>query len=43
MNIKFGGDKGGFSGYSVVVFRKVVGGVVFYRVVGRGVGVGFGS
>ena len=43
LNIKSGGDKGGFSGHSAVVLRKAVGGVASHRAAGRGAGAGFGS
>ncbi|XP_003405085.2 keratin, type II cytoskeletal 74 [Loxodonta africana] len=43
LNIKSGGDKGDFSGYSAVMPRKAVGSVASYRAAGKGAGAGFGS
>ncbi|XP_004429131.1 PREDICTED: LOW QUALITY PROTEIN: keratin, type II cytoskeletal 74 [Ceratotherium simum simum] len=43
LNIKSGGDKGGFSGHSAVVLRKAVGSAASYRAAGKGPGAGFGS
>ncbi|XP_011228204.2 keratin, type II cytoskeletal 74 [Ailuropoda melanoleuca] len=43
LNIKSGGDKGGFSGRSAVVLRKAVGSAASYRAAGKGPGAGFGS
>ncbi|KAF6339627.1 keratin 74 [Rhinolophus ferrumequinum] len=43
LNIKSGGDKGGFSGHSAVVLRKAVGRAASYRVAGKGAGAGFSS
>ncbi|XP_007947746.1 keratin, type II cytoskeletal 74 [Orycteropus afer afer] len=43
LNIKSGGDKGDFSGYSAVVPRKAVGSVASFRSVGKGAGPGFSS
>ncbi|XP_069442478.1 keratin, type II cytoskeletal 74 [Ovis canadensis] len=43
LNVKSGGDKGGFSGHSAVVPRKVGGSVASYRAPSKGVGAAFGS
>ncbi|KAF3826210.1 keratin, type II cytoskeletal 74 [Mirounga leonina] len=43
LNIKPGGDKGGFSGHSAVVLRQALGSAASYRAVGKGPGAGFGS
>ncbi|KAM6216343.1 keratin, type II cytoskeletal 74-like [Rhynchocyon petersi] len=43
LNIKSGGGRGDFSGYSAVVPRKAVGSVASYRAAGKGAGAGFGS
>ncbi|KAM5251198.1 keratin, type II cytoskeletal 74 [Hipposideros larvatus] len=43
LNIKSGGDKGGFSGHSAVVLRKAVGSAASHRVAGKGAGAGFSS
>uniref|UniRef100_A0A452SC75 Keratin 74 n=1 Tax=Ursus americanus TaxID=9643 RepID=A0A452SC75_URSAM len=43
LNIKSGGDKGGFSGRSAVVLRKAVGSAASYRAAGKGPGAGFCS
>ncbi|XP_043419954.1 keratin, type II cytoskeletal 74 [Prionailurus bengalensis] len=43
LNIKAGGDKGGFSGRSAVVLRKAVGSMASCRAAGKGPGAGFSS
>ncbi|XP_055250705.1 keratin, type II cytoskeletal 74 [Moschus berezovskii] len=43
LNVKSGGDKGGFSGHSAVVLRKVGGGAASYRAPSKGAGAAFGS
>ncbi|XP_025138243.3 keratin, type II cytoskeletal 74 [Bubalus bubalis] len=43
LNIKSGGDKGGFSGHSAVVLRKVGGSAASYRAPSKGAGAAFGS
>uniref|UniRef100_A0A452FHZ7 Keratin 74 n=1 Tax=Capra hircus TaxID=9925 RepID=A0A452FHZ7_CAPHI len=43
LNVKSGGDKGGFSGHSAVVLRKVGGSVASYRAPSKGAGAAFGS
>ncbi|XP_036107282.1 keratin, type II cytoskeletal 74-like [Molossus molossus] len=43
LNIKSGGGKGGFSGYSAVVLRKAAGTVASHRGAGKGAGAGFGT
>ena len=43
LNIKSGGDKGGLSGHSAVVLRKVGGSVASYRAPSKGAGAAFGS
>uniref|UniRef100_A0A8D0TZX0 Keratin 74 n=1 Tax=Sus scrofa TaxID=9823 RepID=A0A8D0TZX0_PIG len=43
LNIKSGGDKGGFSGHSAAVLRKALGSAASYRAAGKGAGAGFGS
>ena len=43
LNIKAGGDKGGFSGRSAVLLRKAVGSMASCRAAGKGPGAGFSS
>lgn len=43
LNVKSGGDKGGFSGRSAVVLRKAMGRAASYRAAGKGAGAGFSS
>ncbi|XP_037370690.1 keratin, type II cytoskeletal 74 [Talpa occidentalis] len=43
LNLKAGGDKGGFSGHSAVVLRKAVGSAASHHAAGKGAGAGFGS
>ncbi|ELK19003.1 Keratin, type II cytoskeletal 74 [Pteropus alecto] len=43
LNIKSGGNKGGFSGHSAVALRKAVGSVASHRVNGKGAGASFSS
>ncbi|XP_040090150.1 keratin, type II cytoskeletal 74 isoform X3 [Oryx dammah] len=43
LNVKSGGDKGGFSGHSAVVLRKVGGSVASYHAPSKGAGAAFGS
>ncbi|XP_061275094.1 keratin, type II cytoskeletal 74 isoform X1 [Bos javanicus] len=43
LHIKSGGDKGGFSGHSAVVLRKVGGSAASYRAPSKGAGAAFGS
>ncbi|KAF4010214.1 hypothetical protein G4228_001793 [Cervus hanglu yarkandensis] len=43
LNIKSGGDKGGFSGHSAVVLRKGGGSAASYRTPSKGAGAAFGS
>ncbi|XP_045685354.1 keratin, type II cytoskeletal 74-like isoform X2 [Phyllostomus hastatus] len=43
LNIKSGGDKGGYSGCSAVVLRKAMGSVASHRGVGKGAGASFSS